>query len=106
MAKATKTTKMVEQVVTKMVPTTEVTLVLTQEEAQALVNVLAKIGGEPAVSERGQVQNIGDTLRDAGFHFNCDRLSGGIYCHATVEEADRRRAMRGESPRLNLRYSG
>ncbi|MGW2950753.1 hypothetical protein [Streptomyces eurythermus] len=60
MAAAEKTT--VERVVT----TTGFTLKLTVDEAEALVAILARVGGSPYTSPRGRTQNIMDALRDAG----------------------------------------
>lgn len=43
-----------------------VTLELSTAEAEVLMAITAKIGGDPHKSDRGHVDNIGNALREAG----------------------------------------
>jgi hypothetical protein len=81
MASAVKRTREVRKTVTDVVPD-GVTLTLTQAEAETLLMVHARIGGDPMVTRRLHTDGIGQALRNAGVvkpdTLYSDELSGGL----------------------------
>lgn len=70
--------------VVKLVEVTEpgVTLALTLDEVEVLQVVLARVGGQPAITARGIVQEIFFALREQGFDYRSsehnERVTGSI----------------------------
>lgn len=80
MASATETFSVIEVKVEKQVPT--VTLVLTPDEAQALIEVAHRVGGSPSKSPRGHVDQVNKALRGLGYEPTATATGG--YHHAQL----------------------
>ena len=62
----------------KRTATPVLTLTFDAEEAQCLVDVLAKVGGCPTRSRRGIIQRFSGVLRSEGFIFDTSDIDGNI----------------------------
>lgn len=68
--------------VEKVVSYQEVRLILDEEEAQLLADLLYKVGGSPTVSRRKYVGAVARALGVAGIHpSGCGDIEGNLYIH-------------------------
>lgn len=50
--------------------TENIVLLLTQDEAQTLAEILSLVGGDPDTTQRGLADNVREALESVGFHFS------------------------------------
>lgn len=60
--------------------TETIELSLSEEEAQFLMDIFSKIGGDPDTSRRHIAREFELTLTNLGFSWDTSDLDGSIYC--------------------------